>query len=133
MKALRRAAELAPDEAALQNQLGVVLYQAGEAEEARRAFETALEGAPGDVDVLLNLVELCRDQGLYTQATEHLKEAQRFAPVDAGVLSALGAISMELGDLETAQKALQHLEAVEPGHPEIQPLRHALEGGLHVD
>lgn len=133
VEALRRAAELAPYEAALHNQLGVTLYQMGEAEEAVQVFETALEAAPGDVDVLLNLFELCRDQGRYGEAAEHLRQAQRFSPLDVDVLSALGAISLELRDLETAWKALQHLEAVEPGHPEIQPLRQALEAGSRID
>lgn len=125
--ALRRAAELAPNEASLQNQLGVALYHTGRLEEAERAFVAAHREDSEDVDVLLNLVELYRCQERFGEVADHLRLAHRLAPLDSEILSALGAISMELGDRETARKALEHLQAAEPDHPEIQPLRRALE------
>lgn len=120
---LRRAIELEPMQADLHNQLGVALYQTGDPEGAERAFRQGREVDPGNVQPLLNLVDLYRSQERYVEATEALKEALALDPNHAEVLVALGSLSLELGDLEGAEMALRRLQTTHPNHPEAEILR----------
>jgi glycosyltransferase involved in cell wall biosynthesis/Flp pilus assembly protein TadD len=124
--ALRRAAELIPQAAPLQNQLGVALYQAGDLAGAETAFQTARQADPNDVQAALNLIDLYRITGDYAQATAIVKDALRLHPDDTEVLAAFGTLCAELGDGEGVEMALRRIQARDPHHPAIVSLQQAL-------
>ncbi len=123
---LRRAAELAPPSATLQNQLGVALYQAGNPSGAETAFRRAAEIDPRTVQPLLNLIDLYRGQEQYDAATKVIKEALQVDASHPDVLVAFGTLSLELGDPEGVQLAIRHIEVAHPEHPDVQALRQGL-------
>ncbi|MDA8219785.1 MAG: glycosyltransferase [Dehalococcoidales bacterium] len=125
---LRRAAELAPNAAALHNQLGVALFQSGDAKGAETAFTRAREADPADIGAVLNLVHLHRTEDRYVEATELIKDALRIDPNNADILASFATLSLELGDLEGAELGLRRLLAVAPDHPEAVPIREAIDG-----
>lgn len=124
--ALRRAAELAPQTASLQNQLGVALYQTGDLAGAEAAFQAACQADPNDVSAALNLIDLYRARGDYAQATAVVKDALRLHPDHAEVLAAFGTLCAELGDGEGVEIALRHIQARDPHHPALASLQQAL-------
>ncbi len=124
--ALRRAAELVPQAASLQNQLGVALYQTGDLVGAEAAFQAARQLAPNDVPAALNLIDLYRTMGDYAQATAVVKDALRQHPDHSDVLAAFGTLCAELGDGEGVEMALRHIQARDPHHPAIASLQQVL-------
>lgn len=117
------AIALAPNSAALRNYLGVILYQAGDMQGAESALSAAHYLEPGDVQSLLNLVDLTRGQQRYQEATAYLRDALQLDARHPDALALLAGISLELGDQDTAAVALRRLEAVAPDHPELEELR----------
>lgn len=123
---LARAAELSPDDAALRNQLGVANFQNGDADSAESQFQRTLSIDPGNVDAILNLVEVCRAQGRYPEAAGHVKHAIEIAPHNPDALTAFGRLGLELGDADAARVALDNLRRVAPDHPSVQLLEESL-------
>ncbi|MCS7220812.1 MAG: glycosyltransferase [Anaerolineae bacterium] len=124
--ALRRAVELVPQAASLQNQLGVALYQTGDLAGAEAAFQAARQADPNDVPAALNLIDLYRTIGDYAQATAVIKDALRSHPDHVEVLAAFGTLCAELGDGEGVEMALRHIQVRDPHHPAITSLQQAL-------
>jgi GT2 family glycosyltransferase/Flp pilus assembly protein TadD/2-polyprenyl-3-methyl-5-hydroxy-6-metoxy-1,4-benzoquinol methylase len=125
---LRRASELAPNSSALHNQLGVALFQTGDLAEAEAAFQKAKAADTTDVQPILNLIDLYRGENRYTEATEEVKQAMGIDPNNANVLVSLAVLSLELGDAEAAEMAVERVGKIQPEHPALDQLRQALPG-----
>jgi tetratricopeptide (TPR) repeat protein len=77
---LRKAVELDPDRAELQEEIGVVLASLGRAQEAASAFEAALRRDPSLPASHNNLGFLLLQAGRREAAIAHFREALRLAP-----------------------------------------------------
>ncbi|MHB0869706.1 MAG: glycosyltransferase [Chloroflexota bacterium] len=126
LPALRRATELAPHAGALHNQLGVALFRTGDLQGAEAAFRDARRADRGDLQPLMNLIDLYREQERYEEATQALKDAVAIDPNHPEVLATFATICLELGDAEGAAMAVRRLEAAQPEHPDLGDLRSAL-------
>ncbi len=116
-------APTARDEAARLGNIGWVLREAGEDEQARTIMEKAIEAAQEAGDVadqnraftLANLGGLLTDQGEYASAVERFEEAlglvEALFGADHPYLFALqnniGRLRLEMGDLEEARRAFE--------------------------
>jgi tetratricopeptide (TPR) repeat protein len=78
------------------------------------------------VDAWASLAEICCEQGRYREGLEYLKEAASLDPRDAGVVTALGTLGLNLKDEEAIRLSLQCITETEPNHALIQALHMAL-------
>lgn len=120
IKALRRALRCAPNEINLQNQLGVAYFKNSEFTQAADTFGEALQIAPKHLITLLNLVAVHQAQKQFAPAATYIKQALGVAPDNPDVLSAFANLSLEIGNHEAAQMALEKLKDVAPEHPSLQ-------------
>jgi tetratricopeptide (TPR) repeat protein len=123
---LLRAIEQSPRDPAIYNHLGVVLHKLGNKAGAEKNFRTAIREGPDNVDAWASLAEICCEQGRYREGLEYLKEAASLDPRDAGVVTALGTLGLNLKDEEAIRLSLQCITETEPNHALIQALHRAL-------
>jgi Flp pilus assembly protein TadD len=71
---LRKALRSSPGDPVLWNDLGLVLWKAGNLREAEKALESALLVRPGDEEAKMNLASLLAARGFYRQALRHEEE-----------------------------------------------------------
>ncbi len=74
-----------PDSAALHNDLGIALFQSGDARASVDEFQTAVRLAPADPNARFNLAESLARAGKTARAIEELRVAGNLAPADAGL------------------------------------------------
>ena len=79
---LRRAAELAPEQARYAYVYAVALHSAGRGSEAMTALKDSLARHPDDRDTLLALISFSRDAGDPGTALEYAEQLARIAPAD---------------------------------------------------
>ena len=79
---LRRAAELAPEQARYAYVYAVALHSAGNASEAMTVLKGGLARHPDDRDTLLALISFSRDAGDPGTALEYAEQLARIAPSD---------------------------------------------------
>jgi spermidine synthase len=70
-----------PDSVEANNNLGIVLAQAGRPSEAAALFRAALDSNPDDARLHANLARALRQMGSVSQAVEHYREAVRLDPL----------------------------------------------------
>ena len=78
---LRRAYRLEPEEGAIVDSLGWVLYRRGDLDKAHRLLEKASRLSPGDPEILRHLGDVVRDRGDRKRAREYFREALRHRPL----------------------------------------------------
>jgi tetratricopeptide (TPR) repeat protein len=101
--------ELDPRAAALIAQ-GRSAMAAGEADRATDFYEAALVIQPGSVQVLLNLAEAGRRQGMQGKALRYYREALAGDPGNVHALAGEGTALAEKGALERARRNLARLK-----------------------
>ncbi len=126
LPSLRRAVELVPHLAAAHNQLGVALYRLGHYYEAEVAFLQGRQADPQDIESLLNLAELYREQQRYPDALAVIEQILLQEPQQPGAIATFGLISLAVGNRQQAEQALANLEEAPPDHPGVQAFRQAM-------
>jgi Flp pilus assembly protein TadD len=119
-KWLKEAARLNRDDSRAQYQLAVLYRKEGREEEARQAFSRTKEQRERS-DKLSQLKSDCArqlDQGVSEQAL--LVCEQLYNPDDAEMLTSLGILYGQRGELERALKPLLRAAELEPQSPQIQ-------------
>jgi len=119
-KWLRKAAELAPNDSAVQFRLGTLYKEAGRKEDAQKAFVRSEELRQRDAEVdkaRLDCVEKL-NHGSLEEARPVCD--QIFDPDDADRLTMLGTIYGEHGDFEDALKPLRRAAELSPSSPQMQ-------------
>ncbi len=103
---LQTAADLYPQNAAVQAEIGRTLALEGRLEEAWKAYQKALELAPQDATYyrLLALFSLEHDYHVSQVALPAARQAVVLAPGDPQALDTLGQVLLSLGDLNSAQR-----------------------------
>ena len=101
---------LRPKDVRAEDNLGLSQQGLGHTEQAKAAFQTAIEwqhDAPADAQPYLNLGTLLTDQGDLTGAIQQLTKAAALAPGNPKIHEELGRALQTRGDLEGAQSQLE--------------------------
>ncbi len=97
--------------------LGWGLRRLGTYEEAKDAFDRALELGADNVDTL-NELSICEmELESYASAQEHLEEALRKEPENTKVISNLGVLSLRRGENDEARAYFQSVLELDPEDP----------------
>lgn len=117
-----RAERVAPDDATVLNTKGVILYQSGDLNGARTAFERAVERS--DVDdalsgrerstIRVNLGRVYRDSDEMELARRTFRRAVVLDPTNADAHNLLGNAHYRLGDCDEAQYELSQAMTLTP-------------------
>ncbi len=114
---LKEAQAVLPEEAALHQREGAILVRLGRAEEARKAYETAVGLAPKDALLRARLGELLRSLGAIDESIQRLREATEIDPEGAPYWNSL---AMTLGGsdrLAEAEEAFRKAVELESDNP----------------
>jgi cytochrome c-type biogenesis protein CcmH/NrfG len=84
---LRRATELAPDNARYAYVYAVALTSSGSPAEASAMLEVAHQQHPTDRDILMALVSIARDTGNFAAALQYAREMVTLDPADTQLRS----------------------------------------------
>lgn len=118
---LQRAEGLSPNDATVQNTKGIVYYEAGDLDQARRTLERAVElAAAGGLSerersvIQVNLGKSYRDLGLLEQAQTAFRRAVVLDPASASAHNNLGHVNFRLGDCAGAEYELAQAVSLAP-------------------
>ena len=118
---LRRAADLAPDDAGVRHYLGYALWRIGQADAAAVELERALKLAPGNSDTLYILGRIAASRaGALIEAQKPaaalplLRKAARLAPDEAGIHHYLGYALWSTGKPDEAAVAFRRALELAP-------------------
>jgi len=107
--------------------LGIIAQRRGDAQEAVRHYENALETAPGLVAVRVQLARLLLADEAWEEAREHLQLVQRMQPRDAEVHWLLARAYLGLGEKPRAMHMLARALQLNPNHREAAALLEELQ------
>ena len=113
-KLYRQATAHAPNDLSSWNNLGNVLAELGEYDEAIPAFERAISLAPGELKIYLNLADVLSKADRVDARHRVLEDARKLAPDNVEVLVELGNTKAGLDDMEGAIATLRHAIDVTP-------------------
>lgn len=114
-RAFARAATLAPRDPQLANNFANLLCDLGEADEAMRRYDAAIDIDPGFLDARYNRALLLQKLGRLAEALADLEAVEKAGRLDAKIASAKGAILRGLGRIEEAAAAFDAALQRQPG------------------
>ena len=98
-------------------------YQIGQYDEAIKFLLTANQIKPDNYDVLVMLGEANMDARHWEAAEKWYKAAQAKNSKDVSVAASLAFISLQTGDIKTAERAIANLEKLAPDSPDLENFR----------
>jgi tetratricopeptide (TPR) repeat protein len=113
---LERAVSRVPDSGTLYQLLGRVLVQLDDEAAAVHAFEKALHGLPGELDVRIEYVSLLTNLGKHTEALEVLVQTDEAARINPSVLYLLAFNHVQMNEMEKARHFARELSNHHPEH-----------------
>lgn len=135
----QRSAEIRPDSAQAQFNLGTALTMAGAFDRAIARYERALELRPGYAKALSNLADVLGAQGRFEEAAARYREAIAADPSQAAPHNNFGALLIARGDMAEAERHLREALKIDPSYPEahyglgrVYRARGAHEEALHA-
>ncbi|MSR08760.1 MAG: serine/threonine-protein kinase [Gammaproteobacteria bacterium] len=120
VEASLRSIRLAPFKSQARNNLGVALSRLGKFDEALRQLQVAASHDPLNTGALLNQVRPLTSLRRPLEAIEVMQTAIGIAPKKASIWAQLGAVQMEVGQVEEAGRSLKKALELHPGLPEAQ-------------
>jgi tetratricopeptide (TPR) repeat protein len=117
------ATQARPDYAPIYQLLGELYWRAKDLASAETAYRQALELNPQDVNTLLAIVMVYRDQGRFEEAIAQLETALQTVPDNVQVKQALGELYVSTANW---QKAIESYEAVLAANPDQVQVRSIL-------
>jgi tetratricopeptide (TPR) repeat protein len=118
MPALRKAAELLPQDAEAHRNLGAVLHDQGLLDEALVSLRRVLQIEPGDVDVRIAIANTLCASGRAREALPLYRQALQVNPHSAEVHNNLGNALQELGECAEAITCYHAALAIKPDDAE---------------
>ena len=101
------------------NDLGFLLYAAGQKEKAREAYKRAVQLAPEDPVARKNLADIYFiEERRYDEALQHYQKVISINPDDIEALVAVAYLYHEIGRIKEAMSLLKKALALEPGRAE---------------
>ncbi len=116
VKHLERAVDLAPQFAAVWNNLGVIAYHERKFERAEECFRNALVGNPEAYDPMVNLGGVLLVEHKLDDAIDLNVHAVATRPGDALAQAQLGMCYFQIGNFDLAVKHLELARRIDPGH-----------------
>jgi Tfp pilus assembly protein PilF len=127
---LREALEILPEDPEVLSALGAVLEYQGERDEALDMLLAALDEDPFSAEATVRVAALLQARAMATddedelrRAIDYYKRAERLAPLEPGVVLSYGMALASVGDLVSAQRALQHVVKEGEASSEANALR----------
>ncbi len=114
LSALQKAAQLRPDDAEVENWLGLALYAAGARQDALPHFRRAIQMNPNFAEARISLADALLNQGQLREAQEHLLLAVKMRPDIATGHMNLGVALSKSGRLKEAEESLRRAIALAP-------------------
>lgn len=114
--ALRKAAELLPEDHETHYNLGNTLLLLNRLNEAEASYRQALRIRPDDADACFNLGNALWKQGRLDEAAASYLKALKIRPDHAEVYGNLGNILQELGKLDEAEASYRRALQLKPGY-----------------
>lgn len=120
MEHFRRAASLAPDDSAIQNNYGVFLCSERRYDDGEKRFLQALQNPvwPGRDQAYENLGQCMQDKGDMVKAEQYYREALKINARLPKSLLAMANISLQQGNHISARAFLQRYAAIAPHTPQ---------------
>lgn len=111
LEQLKRSIQRDPRDPGLHYELGNLLLNQGQAEDAISSYRTALKLAPGHPQILLQLGNACSVLGKYQEAVNYFQQSVRADATDIAAHYNLGNALRELGQPE--QAAISYRKAIQ--------------------
>lgn len=102
------------------NQLGIILYQLGEQEQALLALRNSLQINSNCFNTVYNLGSLLQESGQFERAAGFLETASNLNPSNSLPWEMRATIRLRQGRWEQAYKALKEADRLAPGDPRIK-------------
>jgi putative PEP-CTERM system TPR-repeat lipoprotein len=115
---LRGWVEREPEDVTARTTLALLLHQAGQREEAAKAYEQVVARAPANAPVLNNLAVLYQELG-DPRAADTARRAYELAPQRPEIVDTYGWILVQRGQVAEGLVLLQEAHVTSPQHPEI--------------
>jgi tetratricopeptide (TPR) repeat protein len=119
LPALRRAAQLMPQDAEAHSNLGSALHDRGLWAEALGSLRQALELQPNDIDALVDAGNALKGLGRAVDAVPVYQQALRLDPRQPEALNNLGNALLELGEYNEAVAAYQFALQIKPDDAQV--------------
>ncbi len=117
IEAYHRALDKNPDWFELHINLGTLLYERGDCEEAARCYRRASELNPASALAHFNLGSVLDELGQYPQAREHLRRAVQLKPAYTDAVYNLGLVCEKLGAHAEGRRMWQRYLALDSDSP----------------
>jgi len=121
LKHLEAAAKLTPRSLPVRQGLGEIYLAQGRMDQAESHFHFLLKMQP-TADAHRGLAECDKQQFRFAEALENYQKAAALEPQNFQIMSDLGELSLQMGDLELGIRSLKSALALEANHPEIHGL-----------
>jgi tetratricopeptide (TPR) repeat protein len=116
MQHFRKAAELIPDNADVQNNLGTVMADQGRTTEALKYFQKALELKPDSAKTHFNLATLFVARGQLDEAIKHYQQALELMPDFTRARYQFGLVLQTRGKFAEAVAQFEKILELDPKH-----------------
>lgn len=114
---LKRARDLAPDDAIVGNALGLCLARIGRLWDARQSFREAVRNDPDFASAHFNHGWVAEELGLLNEAREALLRAEQLNPASASAPARLGYLAARTADQEAAHRHALRALAIDADEP----------------
>ena len=119
----RRILDVAPDQAEVHYNLGIVLRDLGRFSEAAMSYAQALKAQPRFPQAANNLGVMLERMSRMDEAEHWLREAGRMDPASAEVWNNLGGVLKDLARFDEAVECYDRAIALQPGNPRLDSNR----------
>lgn len=114
---LERARQIAPDDALINNSLGLCLVRFNRLGEARAAFQEAVRLKPDFTPAYFNLGWVSEDLGLLDEARQAFLRVEQLDTVSADAPARLALLAARMSDSDAARRHAARAFALDPRHP----------------
>ncbi len=121
LKHLEAAARLSPRTISVRQALGEIYLGQGRMDQAESHFQFMLQNQP-TVAAHLGMAECDKQQFRFAEALENFQKASALDPGNFQVLADLGALALQMGELDLGIRSLKAAVALEPNHPDLHGL-----------